>query len=119
MDSAHVEQEEYYNKETGEYQREKPVKPDNRFVRVPLLWITTAASLPGKATEVGLALWYLRFIQKKQAVKLTSAWCATFSITRQQKYRALQTLQEAGLVSIESEDRKNPVVTLLDAQPTV
>ena len=58
---------------------------------VPLLWLTAAAQLSGKAPlAVGLAIWFESGRRKSNEVKLTSAILQRFAIKRKSKYTALQ-----------------------------
>src|SRR5262249_29957289 len=74
-----------------------------------------AAMLPGKAPlAVGLALWFEVGRRKSREVKLTSAILERFGVNRKAKYRALESLEKAGLVRVRREPRRKPVVTILD-----
>jgi DNA-binding transcriptional ArsR family regulator len=46
-------------------------------------------------------------------VRLTTAILKRFSVNRKAKYRALKGLEDAGLVRVRREPRRNPVVTIL------
>ena len=82
---------------------------------VPLLWLTAAAQLSGKAPlAVGLAIWFESGRRKSNEVKLTSAILQRFAIKRKSKYTALKSLEDAGLIRVRREPRKNPVVTILE-----
>ena len=82
---------------------------------VPLLWLTAAAQLSGKAPlAVGLAIWFESGRRKSNEVKLTSAILQRFAIKRKSKYTALNSLEDAGLIRVRREPRKNPVVTILE-----
>ena len=82
---------------------------------VPLLWLTAAAQLSGKAPlAVGLAIWFESGRRKSNEVKLTSAILQRFAIKRKSKYTALKSLEDAGLIRVRREPRKNPMVTILE-----
>ena len=82
---------------------------------IPLLWLTAAAQLSGKATiAVGLAIWFESGRRKSNEVKLTSAILQRFAVKRKSKYSALKSLEDAGLIHVRREPRKNPVVTILE-----
>lgn len=87
-----------------------------RYVRtIPLAWIQTAACLPGKALQVGIALWYMAGVTKRMTVPLTNGRLAGFGVRRSAKSRALATLVAAGLVKIEQDVGRNPRVTICTA----
>jgi hypothetical protein len=87
-----------------------------RFLKgpIPLKWLTHASMLPGKSLQVGIALWYLKGLKKNSVVKLTNVTLSEFGVKKDAKRRALKSLEEAGLVSIERYTGKNPIVTILN-----
>lgn len=92
-------------------------KSSGEFLKgpVPLLWLTAAAQLSGKAPlAVGLAIWFESGRRKSNEVKLTSAILQRFAIKRKSKYTALKSLEDAGLIRVRREPRKNPMVTILE-----
>jgi hypothetical protein len=80
---------------------------------IPLIWLTNAAKLPGRALHVGISLWYLSGLKKTHEVKLTNVVLAKFGVKKDAKRRGLEALEEAGLVSIKRRKNKNPIVTIL------
>lgn len=98
----------------------KPERPkfiiDGRFLKGPisLAWLQTASRLPGKSFHVAIAICFLVGLKKSKRVKLTQKLLNEFDVTRYSKYRALVCLSEAGLISIETTNGKNPMVTTLD-----
>jgi DNA-binding transcriptional ArsR family regulator len=97
----------------------KPKKITGEFLKgpIPLPWLTAASMLAGKAPlAVGLAVWFEAGRRKLSEVKLTTAILKRFGVNRKAKYRALKSLEKAGLVRVRREPRRNPVVTILDLQ---
>ncbi|NBO91183.1 MAG: hypothetical protein EBV06_02525 [Planctomycetia bacterium] len=47
-------------------------------------------------------------------MRLTTAILKRFGVNRKAKYRALASLEDAGLIRVHRELRKNPVVTILE-----
>ena len=88
----------------------------NRFIKgpIPLNWVVVAAGLPGKSFHVGMVLWYLVGLTGSRCVKLTQKELDRFEINRNAKYRSLQFLEQSGLISVQSENGKNPHITVLD-----
>jgi hypothetical protein len=56
-------------------------------------------------------LWFTDF-DHRNPVALTSYNLRRFGLRRKQKYRALQILEEAKLISVDQTNGKNPVVTM-------
>ena len=80
---------------------------------IPLKLISRATQLPGKAWHVYAAIWYVAGIKKNQTIKLSQQVLNEFCVNRFAKYRALEALAPAGLILYQSNDGKNPLVTLL------
>ncbi len=101
-------------------------KPDRgrrvrgEFVKgpLPLPWLTTASRLPGKSPlAVAMALWFEAGRRRSMTVTLTTAILTRFGVQdRKAKYRGLCALERAGLVAVVRVPRRNPTVTILDAQ---
>ena len=85
---------------------------------IPLDWLSAACGLDGKAAlAVSLAIWFESGRRRSKQVKLTTAILDRFGVNRKAKYRALASLEQAGLIAVSRQLRKNPVVTILMAQP--
>ena len=83
--------------------------------RIPVAWLTVASNLPGRSLHVGVALWHAAGLQKSRVVPLGNISAETFGLNRNAKYRALQWLEEARLISVERNLGRAPLVTILDA----
>jgi hypothetical protein len=81
---------------------------------IPLDWLSTAARLPGKSLHVAIAIWFTASLAKSATVPLSNIAGLPFGLDRNAKYRALQWLEEAGLISVERKLGRAPVVTLLE-----
>jgi len=82
---------------------------------IPLAWLSRACALPGHTVSVALAVWFLAGLRdRKTNLKLTTATVERFNIDRSLKTRALKALEGAGLIKVERNGRKNPIVTILD-----
>jgi hypothetical protein len=91
----------------------------DRYLRgpVPLAWLEAAARLPGRALQVGLALWFLIGVTKSATVSLTTVKLAGFGVDRSAKRRALTALAGAGLIALDQAPGRNPVVTVITDLP--
>jgi hypothetical protein len=83
-----------------------PALPAALFVRL--------AVLPGKALAVYLVALQRSRIKRTNPVALTSAYLSQFGLMRWDKTRALAVLEKAGLVRVERQKRKNPLVHLVE-----
>ena len=87
-----------------------------KFLRgpIPLDWLSTAARLPGKSLHVAIAIWFTASLAKSATVPLSNIAGLPFGLDRNAKYRALQWLEEAGLITVQRQLGRSPVVTLLE-----
>jgi hypothetical protein len=79
---------------------------------MPLDWLCAAAQLPGKSLHVGIALWYTAGLSRSHKVALSNVLGRQFGLSRNSKYRGLDWLEEAGLISIEQKLGREPVVSI-------
>lgn len=97
--------------------KERPARPrqGEHFLKgpVPLLWLETAAKLPGKSLHAGIALWFAAGLMRSAAVPLSNLSGLRFGLDRNSKYRALAWLERAGLIAVERKLGRSPVVTIL------
>ena len=112
----------------ADYIAERPValaerreSPRSRepFVKgpIPLWWLTSAARLPGKALAVGVALWYRAGLKKSRTVRGSWRLWDSFGVGRTAVYRSLRQLEDAGLIRVERQNGKNPVITINLSRP--
>jgi len=80
---------------------------------VPLWWLTRAASLPGKALALGLALWWLHGMSKDDAIKLTGKALKAMNVSRDAATDGLRRLEADGLVSVQRAKGKRPVIHII------
>ena len=84
---------------------------------IPLDWLGRAAKLPGKAPlATALAIMFEVGRRRTPAITLTTAILQRFGVNRKAKYRALEHLQDAGLIAVHQKPRRNPVVTILEVK---
>ena len=88
-----------------------------RFLKgpIPFRWLAIAANLPGKALNVGLAIWHWAETRKTNTIRLSvSKLKKDFGTKYDAAYRGLHQLEEAGLISVVSRRGRKPIVTVLD-----
>jgi hypothetical protein len=91
-------------------------KSTEKFLKgpIPLKWLQKAGTLPGKAAQVGNALWYLAGLTKNKTVPLSNGLLSEFGVDRNAKYRALKLLSEAKLISVAQKNGQSPRITILE-----
>ena len=96
-------------------QRPARPRPGEHFLKgpVPLPWLEKAARLPGKSLHAGIALWYAAGLLRSAAVPLSNISGLRFGLDRNAKYRALDWLEDAGLIAVERKLGRAPVVTIV------
>jgi hypothetical protein len=93
----------------------EPQKQRQKFLKgpVPLPWLMTASKLPGKALAVGIALRFRQGLTGAPTIALPSTLLSRFGVDRHAKRRALDALEQNGLIAVDRQPGKNPVVTIL------
>ena len=88
---------------------------NNRFLKgpIPLNWLVKAAPLNGKALEIAVVIWHLKGLKRKNTVKLNGKLLREFKISRSTLYRGLAAMEKAGLISIQRQIGRSPMVTIL------
>ena len=83
---------------------------------IPLKWLQCAAGLPGKALQVGLALWYLAGVKRSKVIKFSYKRAEEFGTKRHAAYRGLRALEKAGLIGVEKGQGRAPMI-FIEEQP--
>ena len=93
----------------------RPIAPGRD--RIPLEWLQAAARLPGRSLHVALALWLAARQASTRRIPLGNVTVASMGLDRNAKYRGLVCLERAGLVTVERNLGRSPIVTLLMPEP--
>lgn len=80
---------------------------------IPLAWLGSAASLPGKTLHVGIALWWLHGMAKGKPFKLTQKALQTLNVERDAASAALKRLELAGLIRVMRKPGLRPRVSMV------
>jgi hypothetical protein len=80
---------------------------------IPLDWLGSAATLPGKTLHVGIALWWLHGMAKGKPFKLTQKALQTLNVERDAASAALVRLEQAGLIRVERKPGQRPAVSMV------
>lgn len=81
---------------------------------IPLDWLEVASRLPGRSLHVGVALWFLGGMHKSPVIPLSNHTTRRFGLDRNSKYRGLDWLEQAGLISVKRKMGRAPIVTILE-----
>ena len=85
---------------------------DKQFIRIPLRIWEVVVPLPGKAGHVYELLWRRHQLEKKPAfVQVKAGERPRCKMTRWQVARALETLEQAGLITVERRVGRSPRIT--------
>ncbi|MDO6384702.1 hypothetical protein [Uliginosibacterium sp. 31-12] len=90
-------------------------RPGAKFIwaKIPFDWMWQANRLPGKASHVGLALWFLAGVKKTMTFKLTAEAVDLAGCGRKSLYAGLASLERGRLISVTRRLGARPVVTIL------
>jgi hypothetical protein len=93
-------------------------KSKNRFLRGPIdwPWLTVAAKLPGSALHVALAIHFQNGFKQTGKVKLSPRVWRELGLKRHTVYRAVDELEEAGLVSAVRKQGCSPIITICQSE---
>ncbi len=86
-----------------------------KFLRgpVPLKWLHTAGTLPGKALHVAVELRFQCGVCRSMEVRFSYSSALKFGVKRHAAYRGLHALEAAGLVTICRSPGRCPIVRVL------
>jgi len=81
---------------------------------VPMDWLYAASALNGSALKVGILLWHISGLNKQDpTVIMRKKHCIKLDLSRHARYRALESLKKAGLISIAQSPGQLPSITIL------
>ena len=94
----------------------QPKKIKGRFLKgpIPMNWLNKAMQLKGKGIHVALLLWQEAGYRKSRTVSFSMQRVERLGFSRWTARRALNSLQEAGLVRVEGDPGKLKRVEILD-----
>jgi len=78
-----------------------------------MAWLNEAAKLPGKALNLGIAIWWLAGMSKTTAFKLTGRALDQVDISRDAASSALNRLEAQGLIRVQRSAGQRPTVEIL------
>ena len=101
-------------KEAAAKTKKSRARPRSKFVMFPDVWDCQLAGVKADGCTYRVAIHLLREAWRSQSkrVKLANIALGARNVSRWSKQRALEQLAQAGLITIEQEARRSPVVTL-------
>jgi hypothetical protein len=110
-----------HTKSNGEPQQQQESQPPSkirRFLKGPIdwEWITKAGCLSGQALHVAVVLWFWAGIKKSRTVLLSNKTLKELGVSRYAKKRALIALEGVGLITVNNQKGRAPVVTIIDLE---
>ena len=86
-----------------------------KFIKgpIPFKWIQTASLLGANEARMAWLLWFLYGVNKGAAFTVSNNRAAEFGIERRQKYRALSSLEKAGLISVKGRPGTAQKITII------
>ena len=86
---------------------------------IPLAWLNEAAKLPGKAINLGLAIWWLAGMAQTKTFKLTGKALDQLGVSRDAAADALKRLEGRGLIRVQRAPGQRPTVEILSVASKV
>ena len=86
---------------------------------IPMAWLNEAAKLPGKAINLGLAIWWLAGMAQTKTFKLTGKALAQLGVSRDAAADALKRLEGRGLIRVQRAPGQRPTVEILSVASKV
>jgi hypothetical protein len=88
-------------------------KRSKHFVMVPWEWMDKLVGCRGQTLRVAFVILYLSWKARGTPIKLANGMLLMDGVSRRAKWRALDHLEEVGLISVERRLRKSPIITVL------
>lgn len=82
-------------------------------------WLSAAGKLPGKAFNLGIAIWWLANMANSKKVKLTGRALGYVGISRDAASDALKRLEENGLILVKRLPGQRSTVEILPVAKSV
>ena len=86
---------------------------------IPMAWLNEAARLPGKALNLGIAIWWLAGMAQTKTFKLTGKALDQLGVSRDAAADALKRLEGRGLIRVQRAPGQRPTVEILSVASKV
>jgi hypothetical protein len=88
-------------------------KWERKFISFPWSWLELLRTGRGATYRVALLLIYEHWRTGGRVIKLTNIMAAEVGVSPDAKIRAVDDLEQAGLVKVDKHPRKSPLITVL------
>ena len=78
-----------------------------------MAWLSAAGKLPGKAFNLGIAIWWLAGMSKTTPFKLMRKALNQLGVSRDAASDGLKRLEESGLILVKRSPGQRPTVQIL------
>jgi len=101
-----------FDRKTGLFVNSKTI---HTFLKgpIPIWWLNKASSLPGKALNVALAIWWLDGMSKGGGIKLTGKALGHLNVSRYAVRSALDGMEQLNLIRAIRRPGRRPEITVL------
>ena len=80
---------------------------------IPMDWLSAAGKLPGKAFNLGIAIWWLANMANSKKIKLTGRALGYVGISRDAASDGLKRLEDNGLILVKRSPGQRPTVEIV------
>jgi hypothetical protein len=88
-------------------------RQEKHFVKLPMTWVRRLKGASGQTWMVAAHVLYLNFKGMGEPIKLANGMLKIDGVPPQSKTRALRDLERRGLIAVERQPRKSPIVRLV------
>jgi hypothetical protein len=82
---------------------------------IPWGWLVRAGNCPGKALQVAVAVRHQAKLEKSKRISLGNRFLGEMGVSKDAKKRALDALEQEGLIQVERKPGNNPRVTIVES----
>ncbi len=107
-----------HDSSTGKYM-DAPLSAPFLKGPIPMAWLNEAAKLPGKALNLGIAIWWLAGMAKSNTFKLTAKALDQLDVSRDAASSGLKRLEAQGLIRVQRSPGQRPTVEILSVVSNV
>lgn len=101
-----------YDSSSGQY-KDAPTSVPFLKGPIPMDWLSATSKLPGKAFNLGIAIWWLANMANTKTVKLTARALNYVGISRDATSDALKRMEVRGLIRVQRLPGQRPIVEIL------
>lgn len=101
----------------SDLKKKKELK-SRKFIKGPIdaKWVSMAIMQGLPAATISWVIWYLKGFKKRSNFKLTNKEMGRWNISANTKYKGLDQLEKAGLISITKKAGANPIIRILEVK---